>query len=70
MLLITAPVGNVTGIVAVAPTAEASGTEIEIVPELAFCVPPVEINPLLVVVNVTAEVADPLHNAWLLTVLT
>jgi hypothetical protein len=70
MLLITAPVGRVTGMVCIAPTADASGTVTEIVPEVAVCEPPVEINPLLVVENVTADVAAPLHNTWLDTVFT
>ena len=70
ILLITAPVGRLTGIVCVAPAAEASGTDTDIVPELNACVPPVEIRPLLVVENVIAEVADPLHNTWFETVLT
>ena len=35
MLLITAPVGKLTGIVCVAPAADASGTDTDIVPELA-----------------------------------
>jgi hypothetical protein len=65
MLEITAPAGKLTGIVCVAPTAEASGTETEIVPEEASCVPPVEIRPLLTVLNVTALVADPLQSTWL-----
>jgi hypothetical protein len=54
----------------VVPAADASGTVTEIVPEVAVCEPPVEINPLLVVEKVTADVAAPLHNTWFVTVFT
>jgi hypothetical protein len=70
MLEITAPAGKLTGIVCVAPTAEASGTDTDIVPDEATCVPPVEIKPLLIVLNVTALVAEPLQSTWLSMALT
>jgi hypothetical protein len=70
MLEITAPAGKLTGIVCVAPTAEASGTDTDIVPDEATCVPPVEIKPLFIVLNVTALVAEPLQSTWLSMALT